>query len=1098
MRVGEILYICTQFERIQKKIIMKHLHLNTRRIAQLLFLLLTVSDVIWAAPRTVEQAKQAALEQMRKYSAKRSKGQSNTFSIEPQLVFSKLKNNAKTEDAYYYVFSAGNNRGYTIISGDDRFPAIVGYTESGDYSTEKLPTNLVSFMQSYQDFMDNATDEQIAEIQAWRAQGVTHSSVVPFLEAKWNQSEPYNNMCPEYKYYMGENILTNRSVTGCVATAIAQILYHYRHPTQLMTTIPAYELKLIVNSYTNYIQMPEIAEGEMYDWDNMLPVYNGSESNTQNDAVAKLMLHAGCAVNMSYGPSSGSNASAETFTKYFGMDADLVRKVYRKDFQIAEWDGMLYEEMVARRPVFYDGQSTGGGHAFVIHGYESGLYYVNWGWGGFCDGYFDITILNPQNTSGAGASISDDGYSMGNGMIIGIQQDNGIKDDIVYPTIESIQELSFENYNINGSEISGTVNHIQFQYYTIKEVTYTGIGYIDDNNKIIPVSTSFSRIWTVDCPPGKYFLTGESSVPCSFQYEEGRTYKLIAIESKDQKNWVACYGADKTAITLKISDGEIYFDEKESELHATATLDEEYSGGYAGFSNSIDVTVINTGNAEYYDKVYVYVSTSSERPGGYTYATGITAPVDGSTVFNFAYTPQTAGTYNFWILDASSNEIGRSSIDFKENVAPKLSFVSITCDNASDDKFFIDHGNEERLKVNIVYDTEAKFIVEIKNDGGYYEGDFWIFYYNESAHTFSGTTQKLVFPANQTTQFYFTKEGKEGSATGLMIKSYNESIDIDPLKNEYDIYDKNGNLTGWYIVYENSNICYLAGYNKDEELAIEGSLDESNVKALNNKLAHNDVITTLDLSKATLNTQTQITTANPNTLIYLGTEASIGNPNNVVKNGVCENLALTDGYPFRAARSFTANEATYSRSLNSEDGWYSVCLPYVATIPDDVVVEKFKTVDPDNKTITFSLVETMEANTPYIFQTADEVVFEGTNVEVQETPEQIVDGSFVGTYKGFEAPTLQGYYILKADGSGFAIATDEAYATPFRAVINPNGLPNVSVLKLIHSKEDGSTIITDTHTDIENNDEYYTLQGIKVKKPSKGIYVKNGKKVVIK
>lgn len=1056
---------------------MIHLHLNKRTFL-LFFLLLTVSGAIWAAPRTVEQAKQAAQEQMLKYAVKRVKSLDGKSALEPQLVFTQPRKNAPASDAYYYVFSAGADCGYTIISGDDRFPAVVGYTQSGDYDVEKLPVNLVSFMQSYQDFMDTATDAQIAEIQAWKALPAIHTAVEPFVESKWNQYAPYNNQCPTY-------FGTERAVTGCVATAIAQILYYHRWPNELKADIEPYT----TGSYR--ISMGGIKQGEVYDWNNMLPVYDGGETNAQANAVAKLMLHAGCAVKMNYGPSSGANASAETFTKYFGMDKELTRLLSRSNYTIPEWDNMLYEEMAAKRPVYYDGQSTGGGHAFVIHGYRDGLYFVNWGWGGLCDGYFDITILNPNNTSGAGASSSEDGYSQRNGMIIGIQPDNGRVDEMVTPTVAAYKKLELDGATATNGRVSGQIK-MSPENNCLEGTIYVGVGYMDSNGKIVNVVNSPFIMDSKICPPNYFYEDIQRS--CSFQYEEGKTYKLMLIESEDLENWIACQGAANTAVTIKIENGNVLIIEEIANLSAVVGLDKEHSGGYAGMDNSIDVTVTNAGNAEYYDIVHVRVGTSEEMPNNNVYATGITAPVDGSTTFNFAYAPQKAGTYYFWVLDANENVIGQSSIEFKTPVAPQLSVVSIITDNASDDKVYVDY-KDYKMEVNKVYDKEADFIVEIKNDGGYYEGNYWIYYYNESAGNFSGYREKLVFPEKQTIQFRFTKAGNVGSTAGVWIESDGTSAELEPLEISFP-FEKNGGKGK--LSFKNIFFCYLAGYNTDEALTVTGTLDEGNVKALNNKLAHNDVITTLDLSGATLNTQTEIKTDNPNTLIYLGENGSVGNKSNVVKNGVCDNLALTDGHPFRAAQSFTATDATYSRTLNGEEGWYSVCLPYAATISDDVVVEKFESVDASAQTVTFAPVAgTMEAYTPYIFRATDGVAFSGNGVKVDVTPSQIADGSFIGTFSGIAAPGLAGYYVLNADGSGFALASDKAYARPFRAVIHPDGLSHISALRLIHAEGD-ETGVTGVQLNAEEGDEYYNLQGVRVQHPSKGIYVKNGKKVIIK
>lgn len=638
---------------------MTHIYSSKRTVA--LFMTLMAVMTIAAAPRSVEQARQEAAQLMKKHTSQKVNGKNGATASGPKLVFTKAKKNTQADEVAYYVFSSGNNLGYTIVSGDDRLPAIVGYTESGDYDTELLPDNLKSFMQAYQEFAETATDEQIAEIKAWKANSSnTHAAVAPFMEETWNQTAPYNNLCPEYKYYGASGtVQSNQAVTGCVATAIAQILHYHKCPSELQADIPGYTIEISVNNYLNTIQMPAISAGKSYDWKNMLNEYKGNESTTQNDAVAKLMLHAGCAVQMSYGPSSGASAYAETFSTYFGMNKDVIRKIRREDFNIEEWDNMLYNEIAEGRPVYYEGQSTGGGHAFVLHGYDGeGKYYVNWGWGGYCDGYFDVTILNPNSTSGAGASSSKDGYSYDNFMIIGIQP-NITGDNIQYPVFASNWGNKYiSDLSINGNTIqfkaTVMVANINAQEYT----RYIGLGYKDGDN-IVPLQTTEEV--TIEAASGITYHSKGFETYFSFDAESGKTYELFIIESTDKQTWIASNGSNKT-VTLKVTDNEVSIIDQN--IMGTASLEDNIIG-YVNQNNTINITINNNSEKEYYGPIYIYIDNSEEQPKGYTYGQGITSVAGSNTTFSFTYYPQKgAGTYKFWIIDKNGNEIGKSDITF--------------------------------------------------------------------------------------------------------------------------------------------------------------------------------------------------------------------------------------------------------------------------------------------------------------------------------------------------------------------------------------------------------------------------------------------------
>lgn len=762
-------------------------HFLIRRFIPLAVLLTVVAVTAIAAPRSVEQARELALQQM-KNGVNGVRGQVYLPTDGPRLVYSKA---GKYTTPCYYVFSAGENSGFTIVSGDDRLPAIVGYSKSGDFEYGQLPENFANFMRAYQDFADNITDEQIAEVSAWKAQVSSHDAVEPFMDAKWNQGAPYNNMCPEYEP-------GKKSATGCVATAVAQILHYYRYPANLKADIPAY------TTSSNRIDMPGIAVGDEYDWGNMPDEYIGSETQTQNDAVAKLMLHVGCALRMDYDATSGAYATPETFTKYFGMDKDYVAHYARASYRIAEWDHMLYGEMTARRPVYYDGQSTGGGHAFVIHGYADGLYYVNWGWGGYCDGYFDITLLNPDSNTGTGASSTEDGYSQDNGMIIGIQPDNGVVDECCAPVFTE-RTVYLTDLAVNNGNVTATPSILIYNFNPVENTRYVSIGYMDENFQIQNVATPQSvTIKAADTDGMGYgsWVNCEMSFPCV----DG-IYRLAVIESTDQNNWVfsSKYSA-KTSYDIKVQDGTVSEVNSYDVPPLTAMFEiDGNSGGYAGMSNTINVTVSNSGEWEYYEKVYIKVSEASGMPRQNTYVTGITVPVGGSSTFNFSYTPESAGTYNFWILDCNYNEIGKSSIEFKAGEAPELSFVTIKCANASGEKAFGPYKGY-MIEMDKVNDTKADFLFEIRNDGGYYEGYFYIQRYNSANDSWRSTVEMLKIPANSTTKFTFTAEGEAGDVVGCML--LNLSVDIVGLTtpNRHVLQGGQG-----YYSFKDSELCYLAG-----------------------------------------------------------------------------------------------------------------------------------------------------------------------------------------------------------------------------------------------------------------------------------------------
>ena len=320
----------------------------------------------------------------------------------------------------YYVFPHDRGKGFTIVSGDDQLPEIVAYSDRGSYDVAHLPDGYKMFLELYSDMVDGLAQGQPSAVQtASQAQRRSQAKsarpvVAPLLgDRMWNQYAPFNNLCPKDG--------TKQTVTGCVATALAQVFAYWRFPEALMADIPAY------TTHTKRLSVPAIEKGEPYDWDRMLDIYEeGYYSQEEADAVAKLMLHCGAALQMDYTSSgSGANIFLAKLTKYFGYDAETMQEVERDNYSLEDWMNLLDAELQAKRPVMYSGNSSTVGHQFVCDGSDGdGLYHINWGWGGYQDGYFDISLLNPDK-GGAGSGSDADGYTNGCRAIIGLQPGDG-------------------------------------------------------------------------------------------------------------------------------------------------------------------------------------------------------------------------------------------------------------------------------------------------------------------------------------------------------------------------------------------------------------------------------------------------------------------------------------------------------------------------------------------------------------------------------------------------------------------------------------------------------------------------------------------------
>ena len=347
-----------------------------------------------------------------------------------------------------YLFNAADGNGFVIMSGDDRLEPVLGYATSGSIDMDNLPVNLRSWLQHYADEIEYMQREGISQTRAT----VTDcgAPIESQLTCKWNQNPVYNKLCPQVRIYAdeactellpyGEDGSTNAllPVTGCAATALAQVLYQWKDVTATLTDIPARDFvwqdQITAESYGTvgtpmWIKFSDdaIPAGTTIDWANILDCYIdfnaegkavgvlGTEA--QQDAVASLMHVCGAALDMQYGVYFGTGSQAFTdkvlLAAYNVFGYKNVSMRNQDDYRYQDWLQQLYDEVKVAKAVLFLGQSKGGGHAFVIDGYDKeDFFHVNWGWSGICDGLYRMNSMQPIEQGAGGAVGEDNGFRM--------------------------------------------------------------------------------------------------------------------------------------------------------------------------------------------------------------------------------------------------------------------------------------------------------------------------------------------------------------------------------------------------------------------------------------------------------------------------------------------------------------------------------------------------------------------------------------------------------------------------------------------------------------------------------------------------------------
>lgn len=335
-----------------------------------LFVSLFIPVIIFAGHVTEQQALQKAQRFMK----------GKCLSVANTKAFS--RGDSKETDPFY-IFNAENKGGFVIVSGDDRTEEILGYSDNGNIDIDNIPDNMRALLESYEEQIHSLRNITIAKKSFQNEK----PAIDYLVKSKWDGGSPYNLMCPKYSY-------DNRCAAGCVAVALAQIMYYYKYPKDETVGIPAYTTK------TLKLEMPALPP-TTFKWDKMKDEYdeemgwNTDSYGEAEKAVAELIRYCGQAIQMNYNYQSapGANDISDGMVYYLGFSKTF-KNVSRYGYSSSEWEDLMYGEIKEGRPVMLFASN----HAFLCDGYDgNGYFHINWGWGGVDDGYYLFSLLRPDD-----------------------------------------------------------------------------------------------------------------------------------------------------------------------------------------------------------------------------------------------------------------------------------------------------------------------------------------------------------------------------------------------------------------------------------------------------------------------------------------------------------------------------------------------------------------------------------------------------------------------------------------------------------------------------------------------------------------------------
>lgn len=292
---------------------------------------------------------------------------------------------SQTSQPAWYVFNFDGG-GFVIISGEDTTTPVLGYSDTGHFDYDNAPSNIRWWMDGLAS--DIAVVRSDPSLAAPRKDSAEGNIVIQHQTAKWDQSTPFNNECPQITGGSG------KGVTGCVATAGAIVMRYFQWPDKGEGTTQSYSYE---NENYQTQTVPANTLGRTYQWSNMLLNYGGSYTSAQGSAVAALMYDVGTASQMQYGDYSGSGTFDENLLAGLQKHFKYSKKAYRacrESYSDGEWLTLLKDNLLNVGPMPYGGSDSAGGHEFVFDGYTDKDYFsVNWGWGGDGNGWFLVSAL---------------------------------------------------------------------------------------------------------------------------------------------------------------------------------------------------------------------------------------------------------------------------------------------------------------------------------------------------------------------------------------------------------------------------------------------------------------------------------------------------------------------------------------------------------------------------------------------------------------------------------------------------------------------------------------------------------------------------------
>lgn len=981
-----------------------------------LFLLMamTISIAASAEPISRQQAQQRAAAFL-----KQQNPQSTLLTTAIAKAPRKVNGQAVGDQAYYYVFNTEGNHGFVIASGDDVAIPILAYSNEGTFDEENIPDGLQYMLDGYAKEIAWAQENGISATAPRKApEGRT--SISHLVNAKWGQESPYYNQCPKYGI--------SYCLTGCVATAMAQVLYYWANQKDYSNTMGSAAIPEYTTA-TRKLSVTALSAKMPFDWSYM----TATQPTTTNEknAVATLMRYCGQSVQMDYNTSgSGAyNSDIPYALKNYFFFSRGARYLDRASYTDEEWDEILYNELAEGRPVIYGGvTSSNSGHCFICDGYDSstGKYYFNWGWSGSSDN--TACALSALNTTNGNFNYYHDA-------IVGIKpiqletaEDvelaSNLTNACLYLKGDRLLTRDARSKDASKAEFMGILMNNSGMDLDME----TAFMVFNEDGEYIGVAGEGYR--SIEAQAGDYNL---ESIELGAEMPYGKYKCYLACRTEGSTTWKLMEGAEDCGVEIELaSNGTDVI------VRPAYGLTIVPSQTKSGSKYTTTLTITNVGWNTYNGTLYVITDGNTS-----TYKT-----LDVSNLAPDATTTETI-TYNYDISSTSHTLL------ITENYLGLPFYTNAGTGNLYFENFYW----QNKVGNNLIGDTYSG-VLQVGNYGtGTYTGTVTAKLYEQGAAETSGKAKTFNISVNS------------GQAKDIKIEfdnvTYGKTYCLKTSFGNYNLYfgasGTSDSSTGTYYLPDYA-LTPAKGFSVlSEENGLERYLDTDEFAGVPDSTYYVDARYS---DKAA-----SLSGGRTNTIFLLkeGTtrpEALAGR--NVVIGSTAETITISDDEELYTPADFTAQNITYKRTFDAgcdaeTANWSTLMLPFdVQSIScGEQTLDWYRSSEDADKNFwlmdftsesngeaQFTYAESLQANHPYLITVptnawgekwnlvGKELTFSGQNAEFKaDMPKGVVDRG--GKYDFIGRTYLTGQadkYVMNEAGSEFEFVSDGwmFYAFPFR------------------------------------------------------------------